>query len=374
MNVNFAKRTFLLTLLLISWTVMTTPAYTANLLTQGDFTGAAITSQSFDPSALTPNTAKWLGINQWIVVTNTEGFDSPASNSYAKHLSNGKVRLFQAIDASSLELSEYRISFRYIYETGFATNEDPYVWVLGVNSVDSTISQFPSETDGFPSGGTPSAISNWDVLFQKKLAGACPFAGCANGPSLPVPWTLVDEVFDLTSSYDFLVVVFTFGAFGDNAVGLRGIDNVILERNIIKVYVDVKPGSCPNPLNVASKGVLPVAILGTEDFDVTTIDPETIQLEGVTPLRWAYADVGTPFDSDKLDCYDCNELCGDGYMDLVLNFETQDVVAAIDPVFDGQCVFLNLTGNLTSENGGTPVEGEDVVWIINKKPVKPSNK
>ena len=31
----------------------------------------------------------------------------------------------------------------------------------------------------------------------------------------------------------------------------------------VEVPVDIKPGSCPNPVNIASKGVLPVAILGT---------------------------------------------------------------------------------------------------------------
>lgn len=53
-----------------------------------------------------------------------------------------------------------------------------------------------------------------------------------------------------------------------------------------QVPVDVKPTSCPNPLNVGSKGVLPIAILGAEDFDVTTVDPESVRLEGVAPLRW----------------------------------------------------------------------------------------
>ena len=50
------------------------------------------------------------------------------------------------------------------------------------------------------------------------------------------------------------------------------------------VPVDIKPGGCPNPLNVGSQGVLPVAILGTSDLDVTTIKPETVTLNGVLTL------------------------------------------------------------------------------------------
>jgi len=65
----------------------------------------------------------------------------------------------------------------------------------------------------------------------------------------------------------------------------------------IQVAVDIKPTSCRNPFNVGKKGVMPVAILGTEDFDVTQIDPVTVMLAGVvSPLRWALEDVATPFE------------------------------------------------------------------------------
>jgi hypothetical protein len=135
----------------------------------------------------------------------------------------------------------------------------------------------------------------------------------------------------------------------------------------IKVPVDVKPTSCPNPLNVTSKGVLPVAILGTADMDVTTIDPATVLLVGASPLRWNIQDVATPYEPfvDKpLDAYACNEYGPDGYVDLVFHFGTQAVVAAIGPVSDGDVLILSLTGNLYD---GTPIVGEDVVKIIKKK-------
>jgi hypothetical protein len=126
---------------------------------------------------------------------------------------------------------------------------------------------------------------------------------------------------------------------------------------VIRVTVDVKPMSWPNPLNVKSKGVLPVAILGTEDFDVSQIDPATILLEGVAPLRWALEDVGTPGDP----------LAGpDGFTDLTLKFRSQEIVAALGPVNDGDVLALHLTGNLKEEHSGTPIEGEDVVRIIKK--------
>ena len=48
----------------------------------------------------------------------------------------------------------------------------------------------------------------------------------------------------------------------------------------VSVEVDIKPMSCPNSLNVKGGGVLPVAILGTDVFDVTTIDTTSLHLEG----------------------------------------------------------------------------------------------
>jgi hypothetical protein len=58
------------------------------------------------------------------------------------------------------------------------------------------------------------------------------------------------------------------------------------------VAVDVRPGVCPNPLGVLSAEELPVAVLGSEEFDVASIEPDSIRLtregylEGVAPLAW----------------------------------------------------------------------------------------
>lgn len=137
----------------------------------------------------------------------------------------------------------------------------------------------------------------------------------------------------------------------------------------IEVPVDIKPTSCPNPLNTKSQGVLPVAILGTEDLDVTQVDPASVLLEGVAPLRWALEDVATPYEPivGKEDCMDCTDEGPDGYLDLTLKYNNQEIVAALGTVTDGECKVLTLTGNLKEEFGGTAIVGEDVVKIILKK-------
>ena len=144
-----------------------------------------------------------------------------------------------------------------------------------------------------------------------------------------------------------------------------------------EVSLDIKPGSCPNPLNTKSQGVLPAAILGNENFDVSKVDLESVQLEGVAPLRSSSEDVGTPFVSvtGKADCKeDCNELGPDGYTDLTLKFDTQEVVTALGEVEDGDCLVLSLTGNLLGDYGGIAFTIEDVVHILKKGNQNASNK
>lgn len=132
------------------------------------------------------------------------------------------------------------------------------------------------------------------------------------------------------------------------------------------VHIDIKPGSCPNAFNVKEKGVLPAAIAGSADFDISQIDLASVRLEGVAPLRHAIEDVATPFGplNGKEHCSDdCTTEEKDGYMDLNLKFEAQDIVAAVGDLTDGECRVLKLTGNLTD---GTPILGEDVVLILKK--------
>jgi beta-lactam-binding protein with PASTA domain len=135
----------------------------------------------------------------------------------------------------------------------------------------------------------------------------------------------------------------------------------------VAVDIDIKPGSCPNPFNVGSRGVLPVAILGTEDADVNTIDPASIRLAAVAPLRSSLEDVAAPV-ADANEC-EPNTTGPDGYMDLTVKFKTQQIVGELlyahgEPVA-GQALLLTLTGVL---HDGTPIEGSDWVLVLGKVP------
>ncbi len=142
------------------------------------------------------------------------------------------------------------------------------------------------------------------------------------------------------------------------------------------VALDIKPGSCPNPLNRKSKGLVPVAIVGTDFFDVTTVDVSSLLLAGIAPVKSEIDDVTEPGDYEPADCYDCFEepapitlpdgtiitYSGDGIADLVLHFDTQDLVEAINGGLSrGDCVSVLLTGALLD---GTPLELSDSVVIV----------
>ena len=136
----------------------------------------------------------------------------------------------------------------------------------------------------------------------------------------------------------------------------------------VHVYVDIKPGSWPNPINVRSKGVLALAICGTEDFDAMTIDPVTVKIhsqdveEGVSPLRWSWEDVATSYTADMEGGH---ELDGDGYVDLVLLFNTQEVAWTLTITRHlGETLPLIVRGNLYEEYDGSPIQGEDYVRIL----------
>ncbi|MFC1739548.1 LamG-like jellyroll fold domain-containing protein [Planctomycetota bacterium] len=133
------------------------------------------------------------------------------------------------------------------------------------------------------------------------------------------------------------------------------------------VAFDIKPGSCPNPLNLASKGILPAAILGTEDFDVSTIDPASIFLEGVPAIRSNYEDVAGPV-WDINEC-ECTEEGPDGYIDLTLKFRTQEIVGQLidtpGGLAKGQVLELELDGVLLDDRA---IVGSDCVVLVGNVP------
>jgi hypothetical protein len=153
-----------------------------------------------------------------------------------------------------------------------------------------------------------------------------------------------------------------------------------------EVPIDIKPQSCPNPVNVKSNGVLPVGILGRDGFDVSDVNTASIMLVGVfsegilEPIDVApiagkahYDDVSTPVVRiDQADC-NCAETGPDGHMDLTIYFYTQEVIAAVEealqrPLEDGEQLGLGLVADLWADvlDGEPDIGGYDCIVIRNK--------
>ncbi|MHC4968726.1 MAG: sialidase family protein [Planctomycetota bacterium] len=141
----------------------------------------------------------------------------------------------------------------------------------------------------------------------------------------------------------------------------------------VTASADIKPGSCPNPLNRRSHGVVPVALLGQAGFDVTEVDVSTVLLsradgvggsaspnEGPPGPHSVFADVATPFGGTLCDCH---EATGDGITDLSMKFWTDDVVSALqlDGLSPGDLVELCVSATLLD---GGAIEGCDCIWIV----------
>jgi hypothetical protein len=99
-----------------------------------------------------------------------------------------------------------------------------------------------------------------------------------------------------------------------------------LERYPVFRDLDIKPGSCQNPVNRKSNGVLSVAVLGSSALDAWSIDPASLLLEGFPASRWSIEDVAQPGECKG----------GDGLPDLVLKWDSALVKAAVGGLLKGE--------------------------------------
>lgn len=141
------------------------------------------------------------------------------------------------------------------------------------------------------------------------------------------------------------------------------------------VNLDIKPGSCANPVNPRSKGMVPVALIGSLDFDVNTVDPDFLTLSrtdgvggSVNPIsgqrvpRMIIEDFVTPLGDEPCTCH---ELGGDGIDDLSLKFSTSEMSRALelDALLRGETIELVLRGTLFD---GTTFEATDCITVLGK--------
>ncbi|UCD95339.1 MAG: T9SS type A sorting domain-containing protein [Candidatus Zixiibacteriota bacterium] len=164
----------------------------------------------------------------------------------------------------------------------------------------------------------------------------------------------------------YLTLKVDWGSVVDESDETNNTAWTLLALPVTDVHFDIKPGSCPNPLNLNqnaynSEGVLPVAILGTEEFDVGDIDPATVSIVGVPPLRWSYEDVSAPVEDSDDSCA-CSEDGPDGFVDLTLKFRRGEIIDSLLTIPLEDFMVLTIEGELSD---GNSFEGNDCIKILN---------
>jgi alpha-tubulin suppressor-like RCC1 family protein len=147
---------------------------------------------------------------------------------------------------------------------------------------------------------------------------------------------------------------------GDGFIGIAGGDTFSMALkesplSVLPVFIDIKPGSNSNKVNLRSMGVIPVAILSSGSFDATAVDPATVTLNG--------AGVQIVGRKQKLMAH-MEDVNMDGFVDLICQINTR--MLSLEP---GESIAI-LQGNTYD---GTAIEGEDFIYAF-KPPAKRHNR
>jgi hypothetical protein len=142
---------------------------------------------------------------------------------------------------------------------------------------------------------------------------------------------------------------FACGAVDSDIAEVLDTDGLVTQFTFsehFEITIDIKPGKTPNSLNLKSRGVISVAILGSETLDVADVDVSTLTF---APNRAApvHRKGGHPEDVND-----------DGLVDLVSHFYTQESGIAFGA--SEAC----LSGKLLD---ATPFEGCDAVRTVSPR-------
>lgn len=139
-----------------------------------------------------------------------------------------------------------------------------------------------------------------------------------------------NDSYAFTSNPNELVVTMRDQGFGDWIRVVTAPDPLVA----LEVEIVIKPGGNPNSINCNNdKGVIPIAILTTADFDAMTVDHTTVLFEGAGETH-TDKKTGSPRRHEE-------DVDADGDVDLVFHFRLSDTGLACEStegILSGQLV------------------------------------
>ena len=200
----------------------------------------------------------------------------------------------------------------------------------------------------FSGVGVFPSDSNFTITFTLQDSTGAVFNTAltnGNGSMVPPAATQVDLPEDKVSVKAVDFVINSLLAANEAEVDAATEGQFVLQAvellTDIEVQIDIKPGSYPNSINLKSRGVIPVAVLGSAEFDVQTVDPASVKFAGAGFRKFAYADINH-----------------DGILDMMFHFLTQEITE-----LDGNSTEATVTGETKD---GVKFYGTDTVNIVPK--------
>lgn len=190
-------------------------------------------------------------------------------------------------------------------DTGGATDVGTYT-ITAIDTTPPSIDSTPSDVVA-PATGPGGAVvifdapSASDIVDQDVAVSCVPASGTlfALGDTL-VTCTAIDDYSNSSEPVTFTVTVYV---------------PLVID---VKPDGDVDPENDVNPLNLNGNGVVPIAILGSADFDVTLVDPDSV----VAMADDSTIDPALPVHSGHIE-----DVNGDGFDDYVFHFREYELGA-----------------------------------------------
>jgi len=240
--------------------------------------------------------------------------------------------------------------------------EDEWYKAAYYDTLSMTYFNYPTASDMLPTCSAPTALANHANCYQ---GGSGDLVNVGSYPGSASPYGTFDQggnVFEWEDSFvgndpparpsrggdlrlpaESLSSALRYGAFGPHEFEWLGIRLVMIPEPSTGVLIDIKPDSDTNTINPRSRGIIPVAILGSDTFDVADVDVGTLAFG---------TGAAQPTDKKGSQITDMNS---DGFADLVSHYRTAETGIAFGDT--EACI----TGTLLD---GSAIEGCDAIVTV----------